>query len=264
MSRVENYFNTIFLFLISISFFLPDFLLVNNLAFSPLFFSRQKLPLMDLPAKKGYKLFWIYLTKLKIHHLLSIFLHSILNTYPLLTLPLLLFPNCPVPIIWLETFIRAPSTGRSGGSTHPSTSMPFHGENRARESRHFPWFSFLLILSQQMFKGLTVSFMWACHLVQLLPHLEAQLPPAQLSSWELNKTDRARGLWEEGGGGSTRNESPHLDNICTCRTCLVRQLRCLWKRKKWWRPCLHTSKGTTRETFLSLWIHGGIFGDICW
>ena len=42
-----------------------------------------------------------------------------------------------------------------------------------------------------MFKGLTVSFILACHLHQLLQYLTVQLSLAELSSWELSKTDGA-------------------------------------------------------------------------
>ena len=59
-------------------------------------------------------------------------------------------------------------------STRPYTKVSFHGENETGGSQRLLGFSLLLILSQQVIKGFTVTFILAhCCFNQLFPHLTA-------------------------------------------------------------------------------------------
>lgn len=48
-----------------------------------------------------------------------------------------------------------------------------------------------------------------------------QYMPGHRHSLECFKINDGGGFWEDGGGGSSRNVSPHLDNNCFRRICLM-------------------------------------------
>ena len=149
-------------------------------------------------------------------------------------------------ITWWYIFVGATSAGRS---EDPPAPPPAHLSTRKIEQGRlgtFPGLASCLYWHSKCFRF--VPFMWACHLSQLLPHLGTQLPPAQLSSWELDRGNQ-RNI-DRGWRRKHQEWAPHIDSSCTGRICLIGQCQCLQKRKQEWRPCLHTSKDTANKTSL--------------